>query len=128
MAIINGTRHNDTLVGTSGDDFFQGFQGKDSLTGNGGSDTFFIEKYHHSQLPKQDTIEDFGADDFIQFGAGVYGVVDGQLVHVSWADVTIETLDPGEYRVHVALPGTNEETVIDVVGVQPVEASFIFFT
>lgn len=145
MAVINGTSGNDFLIGGlhkdkifggDGDDIINGWGGADELWGGDGADTFVVSKHHHSrdQNGHRDTIMDFEAGDKIDL-SNLYGVDDpdgdgiGNAYHPTMANITIETLGPGEYRIHVSLDPLNGgfyDVGIDVIGAMPTEANFIF--
>ncbi|MGQ4650386.1 hypothetical protein [Lyngbya aestuarii] len=51
MAIIKGTAGSDTLIGSSNNDWIEGYAGPDMLTGGGGGDTFvFTGIVAHGQI------------------------------------------------------------------------------
>ena len=111
---------NDTLRGGDGNDILNGSAGADNLVGGAGADTFLFEYSWHSldSNGNRDKIEDFEAQDTIDLSA-MPGVV-------SFDQIEIETIGPGQYRVCIHNP--NDPTWdfgIDVVGAAPTEANFI---
>jgi len=118
---IYGGHGNDALYGGDGNDRLNGGMGADNLYGGAGSDTFVFSVWSEStDLNNQrDTIHDFSAGDFIDLSS--CGIS-------SMNQIEIETLGAGDYRVHVhsVIGDPRWDLGIDVVGVAPTEANFIF--
>ena len=64
--ILYGEDGNDSLIGGNGNDILIGGAGNDRLEGSDGDDTYIFNKGDG-----QDTIQDFGGTDTIEFGEGI---------------------------------------------------------
>ena len=64
--ILYGEDGNDSLIGGNGNDILIGGAGNDRLEGSNGDDTYIFNKGDG-----QDTIQDFGGTDTIEFGEGI---------------------------------------------------------
>ncbi len=71
LNLITGTKGNDRLFGTAGDDLIRGGDGNDRLTGRSGADTFVFGADARDGNRDSDVITDFNAaEDTILFEAG----------------------------------------------------------
>jgi len=51
MAIINGTINAETLIGTTGDDYFDGLGGNDTVDGDAGNWPVAVQRVHTVTIP-----------------------------------------------------------------------------
>ena len=136
---IYGTNGNDMLNGGDGDDLLSGKQGADTLTGGAGADTFVFRNHASSEQGFGiDTITDFTAEDFIDLhdlfdltGPGADGFY--TMVPLTMDDLIITSSDATHHHVSIeqnmadAVWGEQVYvTEFDVIGVAPVESSFVF--
>ena len=97
-----GSSAKDTIIGTSADELFRGGRRRDTLTGGGGSDTF----YYGTRGEGRDIITDFGSDDFIRVSASTFrgGLVAGG--SLSSTDSASGVLVIGDNPISLGTSGT----------------------